>query len=130
MTVEDRIVEFSAWQTDIAESDVEIIALQFDAVKRQLDVVLQQEDQRLVARFADVEAFRVLDEGGLTQLWAASSDKARPGRTTFRVRGHKWTSESEIVFHLGTSEGWSYVIATGDDCIEVLTRSEPLIGQG
>jgi hypothetical protein len=130
MTVEDRIVEFSAWQTDIAESEVAILALQFDALKRQLDVVLGQGDERFVARFAEVEAFRVLDEGGLTQLWAASAENARPGRTTFRVRGHKWTSESEIVFHLGTSEGWSYVIATGDDCIEVLTRTEPLIGQG
>ncbi|RYE86900.1 MAG: hypothetical protein EOP19_05665 [Hyphomicrobiales bacterium] len=120
-------VEFAPWPTVVANDDVELLELKYEAVERRLEAVLQRGGGRIVARFSDVEAFRVLDEGGLTQLWAASEDTPRPTHTTFRVRGHRWTAESEIIFHLGTSDGWSYVIATGDDCIEVLTRAEPLV---
>ena len=101
-------VEFAVWSTPIAdETDVELLSLTFNAVERKLEAVLQGSDGWVLAFFTDVEAFRMLDEGGLMQLWAASAEQPRPNPTTFRVRGHRWTQESEIVFHLGTNDGWS-----------------------
>ena len=75
--------------------------------------------------FFDVGAFRVLDEHGLQEMMEPL------GKTdtfpTFRVRHHGWTEESPLSFHMGTEKGWSYVVMTGWDCVEVLTQSEPRI---
>lgn len=127
MTNLGHTVEFAPWSTVIADDRVALLDVRFDAVERQLEALLEGEAGRILVRFVEVGGFRVLDETGLTQLWAASEAAPRPGHTTFRVRGHRWTAESEITFHLGTSNGWSYMIATDDDCLEVLTRVEPVV---
>lgn len=75
-----------------------------------------------------VEAFRVLDEGGLSDFWHQTKVLGgRPGETTFRVRNHEWFHESVLPWIDGTEDGWSYVIATTGDCIEVVSRDPPEI---
>jgi hypothetical protein len=78
--------------------------------------------------FQDASAFRVLDEGGLSEFWYQTKKLGgRPGQTTFRVRNHEWFTESLLPWIHGTEEGWSYVIATSDDCIEVVAAAPPVI---
>jgi len=76
-------------------------------------------------QFYDVGAFRILDEHGIQEIIEAC------GKTTtyptLRVRQHGWSKESPLSFHMGTEEGWSYVIMTGWDCVEVLSQTEPRI---
>jgi hypothetical protein len=77
--------------------------------------------------FDTVSAYRVLDEHGLMQFWQKTEELGgRPGQTTFRVRNHLWSEESPLSF-LGTQDGWSFVIATDDDCIEIVARTPPAI---
>jgi hypothetical protein len=49
----------------------------------------------------------------------------RPGQTTFKVRSHAWSLESPIPFL--RSNGWAFVIATEDDCVEIVAEDEPII---
>jgi hypothetical protein len=51
----------------------------------------------------------------------------RPGQTTFRVRNHDWSKEGLLPWLHGTEEGWSYVIATSGDCVEVVSSDPPVI---
>jgi hypothetical protein len=75
---------------------------------------------------SDVIAFRVLDEHGLDEFWEKTTELGgRPGRTTFRVRNHLWTKESPLSF-LGT-DGWSFVLVTNSDCIEVVCKAPPVV---
>lgn len=78
--------------------------------------------------FSSVAAFRMLDENSLLELWAATKGpEGRPGKSTFRVRGHMWSRESELAFFLGSSGGWSYLIATDWDCVEVVCPEPPVV---
>jgi len=77
--------------------------------------------------FQDVSAFRVLDEGGLLEFWRQTESLGRSGGTTFRVRNHQWSRESLLAFLPGDEDGWSYVIATGGECVEVVARDTPEI---
>lgn len=76
--------------------------------------------------FSSVAAFRMLDENSLLELWTATEKfGGRPGKSTFRVRGHAWTHESALAFIQGTRDGWSYVVATDWDCVEVVCPEPP-----
>lgn len=78
--------------------------------------------------FATITAMRLQDEGGLLEVWQRTSEiGGRPGRTTFRVRNHGWTRESPITFL--ASDGWSFVIATDDLCLEVVSATPPVIAE-
>ena len=130
MTEPNSSIEFASWPTIIAHDHVEILSTAYDAIEGRLEVVMERDDQRIIATFIEVVAFRLLDEGGLTELWAAEDNQPRPAFATFRVRGHGWSRESPIPFIHGTDHGWSFVIATITDCVEVLTRSEPRVELG
>jgi hypothetical protein len=79
-------------------------------------------------RFEEVAAFRVLDEGGLSEFWHQTKRLGgRPGQTTFRVRNHDWFKESLLPWIHGTEDGWSFVIATNSDCLEVVANEPPAI---
>ncbi len=53
-------------------------------------------------------------------MWGADAQAPRRGRITFKVRNHGWTEESPLSFVHGRVGGWSYVIATDDQCVEML----------
>ena len=75
-----------------------------------------------------VGAFRVLDEGGLGDFWGATQQLGgRPGRSTFRIRNHAWSREGLLPWMTHSDDGWSYVIATWGDCIEIVAPSPPEI---
>ena len=79
-------------------------------------------------QFYNVGGFRVLDEHGLQEIIASNEIETKwPTFPTFRVRHHGWTNESPISFHMGTTDGWSHMIMTGWDCVEVLTLDEPKV---
>jgi hypothetical protein len=79
-------------------------------------------------RFANVSAFRMLDEHGLMELWQASSENPRPAQSTFQVRGHAWQRESPLVWYMRPGSNYfSYMVATDWECIEVICSSEPTI---
>lgn len=76
--------------------------------------------------FPAIAAMRLLDEGGLLEFWQKTQKLGgRPGLTTFRVRNHAWAHESVVSF-LG-SDGWSFVIASDNECLEVVSVSAPII---
>ena len=78
--------------------------------------------------FVDVAAFRVLDEGGLSDFWHHTKVLGgRPGQSTFRVRNHDWFKESLLPWIHGSQDGWSFVVATTGDCIEVVALEPPEI---
>lgn len=75
-------------------------------------------------RFASVWAFRVLEDHGLMEIWAETKKRGgRPAHATFLIRNHLWTKESPFTFvH---SDGWSYMIATQEDCVEIVSAQPP-----
>jgi hypothetical protein len=78
--------------------------------------------------FPTIAAMRLLDEGGLLEVWQRTAEiGGRPGRTTFRLRNHGWTRESPLTFL--ASDGWSFVIASDDLCLEVVSATTPAIAE-
>ena len=123
--------EFGDWVTPFTDAEVDILDLAYAATGQSgsaLVVRVQLRGGERIYRlvFQTITALRLLDEGGLIAVWQKTAELGgRPGRTTFRVRNHAWTQESVIPFL--ASDGWAYVIATDDDCLEVVSPSAPTI---
>lgn len=91
-------------------------------------VYLYESDKIYRVTFDAISAVRLLDEGGLLEFWGKTAEfGSRPGRTTFRVRNHGWTKESPISFLC--SDGWSFVIASQNECLEVVSTDPPKIAE-
>ena len=120
-------VQFAVWQTGVENDELNLVSLSLTN-ERTLTAtfVSKQKQAEVTFTFLDARAFRVVDEGGLLELWGASKDNPRPAQTTFRVRGHLWQSESPLAWIHGTSEPYfSYMIATDWDCLEVVSFEPP-----
>ena len=147
-------VEFAPWSTIVENDDLHLGKVSFDVGSpivtycqsglsyalppagppqhRELEATFVSIDKGTVIRFGfkDVIAFRVLDENGLLELWQASAATPRPAQTTFRARGHAWADESFLVFlDEGLKARYSYFVATGDLCLEVVCYSEPDVAE-
>lgn len=144
-------VEFESWATPFPDGDLAIVEVRTGGGQVKISDPATGEvelpsvggpgDTKLLVRifdwksssiyrllFSSVAAFRMLDENSLLELWAATDERTgRPGKSTFRVRGHGWSHESELAFVQGSSDGWSYVIATDGDCVEVICPGPPVI---
>ena len=143
-------VEFYRWKTPFENMGCEIIEVAFapklhwskksEPVYRgksiiksgfNADLISLIEDQNgrfYTIIFEKIVAMRLLDEAGLTEIWQASAQLGgRPGQTTFKVRNHAWTKESSLEFI--QTEGWSYIIATENDCLEIVSVSVPEIAE-
>lgn len=77
--------------------------------------------------FASILGFRLLDEHGLLELWDTDAYKARKPGGTFLVRNHSWHKESPLTFACGMDGEWSYMLATDNDCVEVVSAAEPAV---
>jgi hypothetical protein len=124
----DGSFQFASWATPLADDIVDLLDVRYDAGTGDLQFRIGQSDsdETYSIAFKGVSAFRVLDEHGLLELWRMTEElDGRPGRTTFMVRNHAWCRES-IVSFLPT-DGWSYVLATDGDCIEVVCANDPSI---
>lgn len=136
--------EFGEWVTPFTDAEIEILEVLYSPKRERhyrIDSLLPEHDDRdLVARiyipdtdkiyrvvFPWISAMRLLDEGGLMELWVKTREfGGRPGQTTFRVRNHAWVRESFASF-MSTDDGWSFVIASRNECLEVLTMTAPII---
>jgi hypothetical protein len=126
--------EFGRWETPFENAGVWIENVVYDPPSLAVRLSVYQTEWHVSesalspeptyrVSFPRIRAFRVLDEGGLLELWANTPDEGRPGACTFQVRNHMWTHESPVSF--ASSDGWSYVIATDAECVEVVSRPEP-----
>jgi len=78
--------------------------------------------------YHSVTAFRMLDEHGLLELWQALNELGdEQGYNSRLIKDHAWSRESPISFFHRHSDGWSHLICTGDECVEVLCPSAPEI---
>lgn len=124
-------VEFAEWATPFTDVAVDILDIAYAARAQgdsELVARVQARDNGAVYRlvFPAVAAMRLQDESGLLELWRKTEELGgRPGRTSFRVRHHAWARESVLVFL--ESEGWSFVIASDDTCLEVVSAAAPAI---
>ena len=73
--------------------------------------------------YESVNGFRILDEHGLTEIWNDSPPKAN----TFKVKNHGWHKESPLTFFMGNDNEWSHLIATDEECLEVVCHDSPEI---
>lgn len=127
-------IVFGPWATPFADAAVDILGVAYapspggdgpDLTARVRDLGSGRV-WRVV--FPTIAAMRLLDEGGLVEVWQRTAEiGGRPGRTTFRVRNHGWTRESPVTFL--ASDGWSFVIASDDLCLEVVSATPPLIAE-
>jgi len=122
-------VQFAEWQTIVQDDDLSLVSLNLTNDHTLTATFSSHQQQSEVAFiFSNARAFRVLDEGGLLELWQAFKEKPRPAQSTFRVRGHQWQSESPLAWILGADEPYfSYMIATDWDCLEVVAFDPPEI---
>lgn len=120
---------FGPWETPFENARVELRRVEYrNGGALEFDVHDLDADADYRVSFAEISAFRVLDEHGLQELWEKTSELGeRPGASSFKVRNHAWTRESPITFL--ASEGWSYIVATDFDCIEIVSVIAPCITQ-
>lgn len=120
---------FEAWSTPFANESVEVLDVSFSRTQPKnlgIRVGVTETASVYLVTFDYVSAFRVLDEHGLTEIWAKTAEQnGRPAQTTFRIRNGLWSKESVLSFV--PSDGWSYVIATNWGCVEIATKSLPVI---
>jgi hypothetical protein len=125
--------EFGRWETPFENAGVWIESVVYDPPSLAVRVSVHQTEWHVSESalspertyrvgFSRISAFRVLDEHGLLELWGNTQDEGRPGSCTFQVRNHMWTHESPLSFLM--SDGWSYVIATDAECVEIVDRGE------
>lgn len=122
-------VQFAEWTTGFENDTLSLVSLGLSE-ERVLSAVFfsHEKNQQVRFTFIDARAFRILDEGCLLELWAASKKKPRPAQSTFRVRGHAWQAESPLAwFHGSDQSGFSYLVATDWDCLEVIVYDPPTI---
>jgi hypothetical protein len=142
-------IEFSPWPTEVENDTLTLVGLKYGGFSRvdyvqegyslelQLDYgdiedglevtfISQEKKAGVSFYFEKVSAFRVLDEHGLVDLWNASANSPRPAQTTFKVKGHRWQEESELSWVMPNCE-YSYMVATGFDCVEVVADCEPTV---
>jgi hypothetical protein len=139
--------EFGEWTTPFTDAAVDILEVSYapgpapppPAHRHAASPLREHDGSDLVVRvhdrdagvtyrlaFPTIAAMRLLDEGGLLEIWQKTTELGgRPGRTTFRVRNHAWTNESVLSFL--ASDGWSFVIASDDACLEVVSATAPAI---
>ena len=98
-----------------------------DTPALQAKVFDSKTEQLYEISFETANGVRFLDEHGLTELWGASNYKPKELGSCFRVRNHMWHRESPITFLFGMEGEWSYVIATMDECLEIVSAAEPRI---
>lgn len=143
-------IEFAEWPTIIENDALHLLDViykngseTFTFTDPAADIVIPPERQMedtLVARFFSFEqnaifriscspgAYRVLDEHGLVQLWEASARQGgRPASTTFKVRNHGWSRESHLSFAMGATDGYSYLVLTAWDCLELICGAPPTV---
>ena len=123
--------ELSRWETPFENAKLWVLGVTYEQRTLIVDVVVYWSDGEPLSpeplysiRFDEVDAFRVFDERGLPGLPAQTSDT---GDSTFRVRNLPWSEESFLSFWQGTVDGWSFMIATEADCVEILARNPPKI---
>ena len=120
--------EFGEWNTPFKDDSVELLEANYSSVDSNLLIRVRAAGNGalFLVRFENVYAFRVLDEHGLLNIWEKTKQfGGRPAQTTFKARNSLWTMESPVSFL--NSDGWSFILATGWDCVEIVTRSEPTI---
>jgi hypothetical protein len=143
------VITFESWDSEISDGDLHILQVQY--LRGDLQFGIRTADDKwttysrpastslpsdlrillfnvtnesvYVVDFDGVSAFRVLDEHGLLEIWNAGE---RPNRSLFRVGGHSWTKESELSFFM-SGQTYSWMIATGNDCVEVISFNTPHI---
>ena len=145
------MIEFSPWNTPFREGDLHIVSVEYGTgpysvtyhdPKRTYSLnegrpadtpaliarILDTKSETLYAlSFKTITGYRVLDEHGLTEIWGEESYNFKQLGGTFMVRGHSWHTESPITFLFGMKGEWSYLVATMDECLEVVSASEPII---
>ena len=145
------MIEFSEWNTPFRKGDLHIVSVEYGTgpysityhePKRtySLNEDHPEDSPAVVAKILDtksetlyrlsfqtVTGFRVLDEHGLTEIWGMETYDPKELGGTFMVRGHSWHKESPITFVFGIEGEWSYMVATNDECLEIVSASPPII---
>jgi hypothetical protein len=123
--------EFGEWSTPFTDAAVVILDVTYAPRAQnggELVARVHARDADTIYRlvFPTIAAMRLLDEGGLLEFWQKTEELGRrPGRATFRIRNHAWARESVVSFL--ASDGWSFVIASDDECLEVVSATVPTI---
>lgn len=86
--------------------------------------VFHEESESLYdVMFEAVSGFRLLDEGGLLELWTQGTKFPNSAL----IKGHLWSKESPLTFISGFEDEWSHLIATSDECAEIVSDQHPEI---
>ena len=72
-------------------------------------------------------AFRVTDEGNLMGYWSTIGDQGGPGGFVCELEGSAWLAEYETSTSVPDREVKHYLVAGSDDCLEVLSETEPVV---
>ncbi|RVG27254.1 IS66 family insertion sequence hypothetical protein [Sinorhizobium meliloti] len=125
-------MRFDRWNTAFCDMDVQILSLSY-RTHRVTAGTQEPRSNELRSRSVEVisgeDRFRIDADAIRSASWMkriagivgrADAQAPRPGRITFRVRNHGWTEESPLSFMHERVGGWSYVIATDGQCVEML----------
>ena len=139
-------MEIKNWETPFGSGELHIVSTHWgtrdwyveypDKKRYEIDNSFHSKDTELTITIFHVDtesvfevtfdyigAYRLLDEHGLMELW----ESGKVNSNCFMVKDHAWSKESVLSFFQCTTDGWSYLIASGNECIEVLSLSEPKI---
>ena len=120
--------EFERWETPFERSDVQILEVRYIGSEASPLVVRVEADGVIYRVTAEgTSGFRVLDELGLIALGVIPGSSPEAAVASVKVRGHGWSQESDALFHAATRDGWSFLILSGWECVEILGHDPPAV---
>jgi hypothetical protein len=118
------------WETPVVDVDRLLLVSLIDA-NRELTLILEESGKadrpRWRVRFRRCPAYRNIDEAYRTDLWRhLDESRQRCGRTFLVQESPRLASWGTVYLHDMIPSVQHYVIATGDDVVEVLSGDEPI----
>lgn len=109
------------------KSNPEIVLINYDLNTLTLEVEPEFDGEPIIVAFELVEGIRVLDEGNLLEFW--DSFNLNSG-WIFRIVSGGWFSQElnrPGFLSLRESEVMEYIVIGENECVSVLTYSEPKV---
>ena len=116
------------FKNEFADTHVEIYNLTYDCQTLKISLVDDIGDE-IAVMFEKVLGFRVLDEGNLLEFWDV--ELRAPG-WIWRVQSGGWFDleklrQGFLAKHYGRHDNVEYLVCGINECVSVLTDSEPII---
>jgi len=125
------MIQLEKWETIISHGDLTIQNLhwenKFEAIELKVQIKNIKTDIIYSVICEYISGFRILDEEGLSEVWTHPDYSLEKMGHTIKIKDNLWSKESPLSFFHASNDGWSYLITTDNECLEIISEKIPII---